>query len=82
MNAKNADFDAILARHLTIFDLVWQTKNGGDLYNVQGFDHLCRFWGSGKTHAKNNRGDCTRSGMTSLRSLCDADAVQRTWRSD
>ncbi len=29
-----------------------------------------RFWGSGKTHAKNNRGDCTRSGMTRLRGLC------------
>lgn len=34
MNAKNADFDAILVSHLTIFDLVWQTKNDGDLYNV------------------------------------------------
>lgn len=43
MTAKNADFDAILARHLTIFDLVWQTKNDGVLYNVQGLDHFGRF---------------------------------------
>lgn len=26
MDAKNADFDAILATHRTVFDLVWQTK--------------------------------------------------------
>jgi len=43
MNTKNADFDAILARQLTIFDQFCLQKNDGVLYNVQGFDHFCRF---------------------------------------